>query len=110
MATLASSRPLWILGPKRDLLFFIFPPLLIIPLILVLKRAIPPETLGLYILGLGGFGHHLPGFIRAYADPGLFKRYKLRFTVVPALLLVVCALYSYLDLNALLLATVAWGT
>ncbi|MCD6024358.1 MAG: yrrB 4 [Fibrobacteria bacterium] len=110
MAVLAPSRPLWILGPKRDLLFFILPPLFIVPLILVLKRAIPAETLALYILGLGGFGHHLPGFIRAYADPGLFRRYKLRFTLVPALLLLVCALYSYLDLNALVLATVAWGT
>ena len=105
-----AAPPLWILGPKRDLLFFILPPLFIIPLILALQRAVPAETLALYILGLGGFGHHLPGFIRAYADPGLFWRYKLRFTLVPALLLLVCALYSWLDLNALVLATVVWGT
>jgi len=101
---------LWILDPSRDLMLFILPPLLIIPLILVLQRAIPPETLGLYILGLGGFGHHLPGFIRAYSDPELFRRYRFRFTVVPALLIAVCALYAFLDLNALVLATVLWGT
>jgi hypothetical protein len=110
MTTLSLSPRLWIFGPKRDLSLFILPALLIIPLILVLKRVIPAETLGLYILGLGGFGHHLPGFIRAYADPALFKAHKLRFTVVPALVILLCGLYSFLDLNALVLATVAWGT
>jgi Flp pilus assembly protein TadD len=110
MAILAASRPIWILGPGRDLLFFVFPPLFIVPVILALQRSIPAETLGLYILGLGGFGHHLPGFIRAYADPGLFRRHWPRLTIVPALLILACATYSALNLNALVVATVAWGT
>lgn len=107
---IAAPGKLWILGPKRDLIFFILTPLLIIPLALALKDQIPLSTLGLYVLGLGGFGHHLPGFIRAYSDPDLFRRYRLRFTLIPALLLFVCGLYSFLDLNALTCATVAWGT
>ena len=63
-----ASHSLWILSPGRDLLWFILPPAFIIPLILTLKQVISPETLGHYVLGLGGFGHHQPGFIRAYAD------------------------------------------
>jgi tetratricopeptide (TPR) repeat protein len=110
MATAAAPRPIWILGPRRDLAFFILPPLLIVPVILVLLRAVPVETLGLYVLGLGGFGHHLPGFIRAYADPVLFRSHWQRFTIVPALLILACATFSALNLNALVVATVAWGT
>ncbi|MDB5049183.1 MAG: hypothetical protein JWO30_2254 [Fibrobacteres bacterium] len=110
-APTASVFPgLWILGPKRDLLLFILTPLLIVPIALAVKGLVPLETLSLYVLGLGGFGHHLPGFVRAYSDPELFRRYRLRFTLVPALLIAVCGLYSILDLNALVCATVAWGT
>ncbi len=109
-ATSPAFAGLWILGPRRDLLLFILTPLLIIPIGLAAKGLVPVETLSLYVLGLGGFGHHLPGFIRAYSDPDLFHRFKLRFTLVPALLISTCALYSYLNLNALVCATVAWGT
>jgi len=105
-----SRRNLWILGPKRDSLCFILTPLLIVPVILALKERVQPEVLGIYVLGFGGFGHHLPGFIRAYSDPDLFRRFKLRFTAVPLLLILICGLYSFLNLNALVFATVAWGT
>ncbi len=107
---LGLSRNLWIIGPKRDLLFFILTPLAILPLVFVVKEHVPVETLGLYVLGLGGFGHHLPGFIRAYSDPTLFRRFKLRFTLVPLLLLSLGGLFSFLNLNAFTCATVAWGT
>jgi tetratricopeptide (TPR) repeat protein len=107
--TLDARSNLWILGPKRDLMFFILTPLLIVPAWFAIRGLVPLETLSLYVLGLGGFGHHLPGFVRAYSDPDLFKRYKLRFTLVPALLIGACALFAYLDLNALVCATVLWG-
>ncbi len=104
------SSKLWIIGPTRDLIFFILTPLLIVPLIFAVKDRFPAETLGVYVLGFGGFGHHLPGFIRAYSDRDLFKQYKLRFTAIPLLLILICGLYSFLNLNALACATVAWGT
>ncbi len=106
---LTTPRPLWILGPWRDLAFFILTPLFVIPIVFALKQRVPLETLGLYILGLGGFGHHLPGFIRAYADRDLFRQYRLRFTVVPLLLLAIAGFYSFVNLNALACATVFWG-
>jgi tetratricopeptide (TPR) repeat protein len=106
---LQSSRNIWILGRGWDLLFFVFTPLLIIPVFLSLPKGLDTQTLALYILGLGGFGHHLPGFIRAYADRDLFARHKLSFTLVPVLLIAVCCFYSFLSLNALACITVAWG-
>jgi tetratricopeptide (TPR) repeat protein len=99
----------WILGPKRDLALFILTPLLIIPAWLAAKGSVSLDVLAIYVLGLGGFGHHLPGFVRAYSDPELFRRYKLRFTIVPALLVGGCALFSFLDLNAMVCAAVLWG-
>ncbi len=103
-------KSIWILGPKRDLLFFVLTPLVILPIFRFLPDGLPPQTLALYILGLGGFGHHLPGFIRAYADRDLFARHKAAFTVVPLLLVLACCAYSILNLNALACITVAWGT
>jgi tetratricopeptide (TPR) repeat protein len=105
-----APKNFWIMGPKRDLIFFILTPLLIVPLVLAIKDRIPLEMLGVYVLGLGGFGHHLPGFIRAYSDPDLFKRFRLRFTVIPILLVATCGAFSLLNLNAFACATVAWGT
>lgn len=100
----------WILDPGRDLLLFVLPPLLIAPAFMALSRHVAPATLALYVLGLGGFGHHLPGFIRAYADRGLFARNRWRLTGVPIALLALSGLYAALDLRALVFATVAWGT
>jgi len=101
-------RP-WILGPWRDLGFFVLTPVLIIPLVMVLQSRIQLSVLGVWVLGLGGFGHHLPGFIRAYSDPELFRQYKVRFIVTPMVLALVCGLFSYYDLNAVTLAVAVWG-
>jgi tetratricopeptide (TPR) repeat protein len=103
-------RSLWILGPSQDLIWFILTPLFVVPIVLGLKQRVPVETLGALILGFGGFGHHLPGFIRAYSDPALFQRHKARFTIIPLLLLAASAAFSYLNLNAMACATVLWGT
>ncbi len=103
-------RSLWILGPKSDALFFILPPIFIVPLFLALKGQFQIDTFAIWVLGLGGFGHHLPGFIRAYSDRDLFKRFKLRLTVVPVMIFITCGLYGFLNLNALTLVTAAWGT
>lgn len=109
-AALRPPRSLWILGPARDLFFFVLTPLLVFPLFLLIRQRVDAGILGLYVLGFGGFGHHLPGFIRAYADRDLFRRFKFRFTVVPMALVLLCGLYSFLNLNAVVCATVAWGT
>jgi len=60
-------------------------------------------------LGIGGFGHHLPGFIRAYSDPILFKQFKARFIFAPLFLVLFCGVFAYYNLNAITLALVLWG-
>ncbi len=99
----------WILGPWRDLGFFVLTPALIIPLVLAMQSHVNLSALGVWVLGIGGFGHHLPGFIRAYSDPELFRQYKVRFIVAPILLALVCGLFSYYDLNAVTLTVAVWG-
>ncbi|MEO7779472.1 MAG: hypothetical protein ABIY63_18250, partial [Fibrobacteria bacterium] len=87
---------------------FILTPAALLPA-LAFSQRMAPETLATYVLGFGGFGHHLPGFIRAYCDPGLFRRFRFRFTLVPAALIATAALFAFLNLNALVFATVVWG-
>ncbi len=113
MANAISIKPrqnLWILGPGRDLGLFIFPQLLIIPLVLALKNWVSLDNLSIWVLGIGGFGHHLPGFIRAYSDPELFRQFRSRFIIAPIFLTLFCGLFAYLKLDAVDFALVAWGT
>ena len=101
---------MWIWDPARDLLFFILPPLFIIPVVLALQGQVSLSTMGMLVLGIGGFGHHLPGFIRAYADRELFAQYKFRFVWLPFMLAVVCGFFAYFDLHAVTFAVAMWGT
>jgi tetratricopeptide (TPR) repeat protein len=107
---LKTNESLWILGPWRDLFFFVLTPCLIIPPLLFLQHRVDLMTLAVLVLGIGGFGHHLPGFLRAYSDPALFQRHKLRFVVVPLLLAVLCGVFAFYNLNALTFAVATWGT
>jgi tetratricopeptide (TPR) repeat protein len=108
--TARMSPSLWIMDPWKDMLFFVLTPGLIIPPVLLLRNQVELATLSILVLGIGGFGHHLPGFIRAYSDPGLLRRFKVRFVLIPALLAVFCGAFAFYDLNAVTFAVAAWGT
>ncbi len=99
----------WILNPNWDLFLFVLAPLWIIPLIWLVKDRVYMNTLGVIILALGATGHHMPGMIRAYTDPQLFKRYRIRFILSPIFFLTVCMLFARFDLHALYLVLVLWG-
>lgn len=107
--SLSAPSP-WIWDPVRDMAFFILPPLFIIPLVLAIQDRVDISLLGMLVLGIGGFGHHLPGFIRAYSDREMISRYKFRLLLVPALLIVVCGYAAYHDLHAVTFAVALWGT
>src|SRR4029077_17022521 len=62
------------------------------------------------MLAVGAAGHHLPGFIRAYTDPVLFRRFRTRFILAPLFLLAVTVAFSLLHLESLKLILVFWGT
>ncbi len=76
-------RNLWIISPVADAVFVIGAPLLIAPLIYLLAAAFSPTLVAGFVLGVLSTGHHLPGFLRAYGDPALFRRFRLRFLLAP---------------------------
>jgi Flp pilus assembly protein TadD len=104
----APSR-LWILDPWRDLAFFVLAPLWILPLVWWAQGNFGIASFGAIALALGGVGHHLPGFIRAYTDPLLFRRYRTRFILAPLFLLATFAAFSLLELHGLQVIIVLWG-
>jgi len=100
---------MWILGPWRDLGLFILVPLWIVPIMLWAKTRIDFNVYGAMALALVGVGHHLPGFIRAYTDPALFRRFRTRFIVAPLVLLAAFLILSVSHLHGLAVLVVLWG-
>ena len=41
----------------------------------------------LAVAAFASIGHHLPGFLRAYGDRELFRRFRWRFLLAPPLML-----------------------
>src|SRR5579871_900919 len=105
----ASGRSIWILSPWKDLALFVLSPLWIIPLLWATKARFDINGFGAVLLAVGGVGHHLPGFIRAYTDPVLFRRFRTRFIAAPIFLLGVCLLFATLHLQSLTLVLTLWG-
>ena len=74
------------------------------------KSHFDPNGFGAAILAIGATGHHLPGFIRAYTDPVLFRQFRTRFILAPLFLLSVYVLFFALHLQSLKLILILWGT
>ena len=106
----SQSASLWILNPWQDLAFFVLSPIWIIPLLWLAKSRYDPNGFGAMMLAIGAAGHHLPGFIRAYTDPVLFRRFRTRFILAPLFLLAVTVAFSALHLESLKLILIFWGT
>ncbi len=100
----------WILNRWLDLLLFVAPPLLIIPLVAILQGYLSVPEISLYVLSFGAVGHHLPGMLRAYGDRELFARFRVRFIVAPLFLLAVCNFFAQHHLNGLSVVVLLWGT
>ncbi len=100
---------LWILDPWRDLALFVLAPLWIIPVMLWAKAHMDFNVYGAVALALVGVGHHLPGFIRVYTDPVLFRRYRTRFIAAPLFLFGIFVALSLLHLHSLSIIVVLWG-
>ncbi len=83
-----TSRPSgWMVSPAWDLGFIVASPVAIVPALwLLVNSTITPEQLAIPVFAFATLGHHLPGYMRAYGDRDLFRRFRLRFVVVPPLL------------------------
>jgi hypothetical protein len=99
----------WILDRWRDLLLFVGTPVLLIPLFTAAQARWSAQDIFLFVGAFGAMGHHLPGMIRAYGDRALFARFKTRFIVAPAALLIVCIWSSVYNIQAVQLVAMAWG-
>jgi Flp pilus assembly protein TadD len=118
-----TKRSPWIISPGWDLSYIVVTPLLIVPVVLMLaRRWLTPEQVSLAVIAFASLGHHLPGFMRAYGDRELFRRYPLRFVLAPPLALGLALLFTpptalatalklpWTHLHGLELILLVWGT
>lgn len=100
---------LWILDPWNDLAWFILAPAWILAVAWLVRDWAALGALGGLLLAVGATGHHLPGFIRAYSDPALFRRFRGRFLAAPAFFVGISLAFASLKLHGLELILVLWG-
>jgi hypothetical protein len=96
------------MGPWQDLIFLVGTPLLLLSSLSLARVHWGWTSIAAFAL-IWSIGHHLPGMLRAYADPRLFQRFPLRFVVAPLFLLSVAAASFVWSLNGLFLVTIVWG-
>lgn len=103
-------RNAWLMGRNADLILFLGIPLAAWPGFLLLSPLIPFTALKLAILSVSATGHHLPGFIRAYTDKGIFERFRARLLIVPLLFIALAALSAWYESSVLFLLLIVWST
>src|SRR5690606_29389863 len=81
-----APRSAWIVGPWADAMLIIASPLLVIALLTAARGVWSPAIVSGFVM-TWAIGHHLPGMMRAYGDPALFRRFRWRFILAPILLL-----------------------
>src|SRR5215510_7125819 len=98
----------WIFGPWQDMSFVLLTPLGILLAFAAARRGGWVD--GLIAFGLSmAMGHYLPGMLRAYGDPALFRRFRTRLIVVPLFLLATTAWFAYLNLHIIVLIETLWA-
>src|SRR5437667_2085024 len=100
---------LWILDSWRDLVLYVCTPLLLVPIFIAAQGLWAAEDIYLFVAAFGAMGHHLPGMIRAYGDRVLFQRFRWRFILAPAFLVLVCVMFFFWDLKGIVLVAFLWG-
>jgi tetratricopeptide (TPR) repeat protein len=98
----------WILSSFWDSLLFIGSPVVAIVLFVPLRTFFSSSAISLFLLAFFTFGHHLPGFLRAYGDRELFARYRWRFLLAPPLVFGATMWFDARGLHGLLFAVFTW--
>jgi tetratricopeptide (TPR) repeat protein len=102
-------RNLWIVSPWADTLFVIGAPLLIAPIFYLAAKALSPTLVAGFVFGVLSTGHHLPGFLRAYGDPVLFSRYRLRFLAMPPLVFLAIFAFTWNEMHGAAALIAIWS-
>ncbi len=103
-----SSRSLWIVDARHDLLLIVATPLIVILAVTLAQRWFSADEITNFAL-VCAIGHHLPGMMRAYGDRELFQRFRTRFLAVPLLLVGVAAACSVAELKSVIFLAALWG-
>ncbi len=104
-----ARRSPWIVSAPFDLAFFVASPLVILAAMLPLSQVYPSFGIYLVVMSFSSMGHHLPGFLRAYGDAELFRRFRWRFLLAPPLVFAVFVAYGLHDLRGMALLLMAWS-
>jgi hypothetical protein len=73
-------------------------------------RQFSAETIFLFVASFASPGHHLPGFLRAYGDPPLFRRFRWRFLLAPPLVAAAAIFFAVEKMHGLDLLLMLWAT
>ena len=107
----SSRRPTgWIITPLADLTLLVATPLAIVPVVGLAARHFTADVIFLAVAAFASIGHHLPGFLRAYGDPELFRRFRWRFLLAPPLVLAVVLVFTFQKIHGLDLILMLWAT
>ena len=98
----------WIISPFWDSVLFIAAPLVSIGVLFPLKAFWSSQDYAAFLLAFLTFGHHLPGFIRAYGDRELFARYRWRFLLGPLLIFLAALWFEKRQLHGILMVGFTW--
>ncbi len=100
----------WIISPVADIALLVATPLAILPAVTLAARHLSTDLIVLYVAAFASIGHHLPGFMRAYGDRVLFRRFRWRFLVAPPLVLAVALSFAWRDMHGLEMIMLVWAT
>jgi tetratricopeptide (TPR) repeat protein len=104
-----APRNLWIVSPWADALLVIGAPLLIAPLLYLAVQVFAPELVAGFVLGVLATGHHLPGFLRAYGDPVLFRHFRMRFLLAPPLCFLMIFWFTWNEMHGAAALVAIWS-
>ena len=89
-------------------MLFIGAPVVSIAILFPLRVFWESREYALFLLAFLTFGHHFPGFVRAYGDRELFRRYKWRFLLGPPLLFGASYWLKTRGLHGMLMLSFTW--
>ena len=99
----------WIIGPRQDFVLFLGTPLLLVTVFAFARHfwSLTAFTVFATVLAMG---HYLPGLMRAYGDPALFRRFRMRFLLAPVILISLSLYMNQRETShAFMLLVVLWG-
>lgn len=108
MSRAASQGP-WIHSAAFDLTFFVGAPLLCLAVMLPLASVLPSASIYLAVMAFSSFGHHLPGFLRAYGEADVFRAHRTHLILAPILFFAAFLFFAQRELHGMLLFLMAWS-